>query len=460
MRLNAIIPCLGMVALSVCAAFAGNGNPAALVSPTFNPYAANGATAFFEKNIGREAALGSITVGPILHATCFGVSSGAITVNVVSVGTSGNYTYNISGTNYFFGSVNTTAISSGTSFTFSGLHAGTYTVTVSRNGRYGHTRRADCQAPAGANGRDRFGNADHLCRRLGWLDHPKRNVSCTWHLRRYELGDDRHRQLDIWPGYADEHDRNHFWKYDHWHVFAARPPGTYSGNIIYNGCSPAPIATIIVGSPSAVILTTSTSTPANCYDQPSGSVTVAAATGGTGAKTYTLTGLNHLGVMVSKGPQTGTTFTGLKASDINGYDIEATDANGCVSNSINQVVTQPNQISFMPATVNNQVSCNGGTNGSVSFTIMGGTSPYTVNLGGGFFGNWPISADHFGASRGRILRLDHRFKRLCAGRYNQFYHYPTECNRFQCFAGERTLFWRNEWLDRPLRKWRHPRLHV
>jgi len=70
--------------------------------------------------------------------------------------------------------------------------------------------------------------------------------------------------------------------------------------------------------------------------------------------------------------------TGLSAGN---YSVTITDANGC-SAVVNATVTQP-AAPVSGSTVVNNVTCHGGSNGSVNLTPSGGTSPYTFNWGGG-----------------------------------------------------------------------------
>jgi hypothetical protein len=58
------------------------------------------------------------------------------------------------------------------------------------------------------------------------------------------------------------------------------------------------------------------------------------------------------------------------------YTVTVTDANGCTLNR-SYTITQPTAISSTPSSTN--VSCNGGSNGSASVSVSGGTSPFTYS---------------------------------------------------------------------------------
>ncbi|WP_410492662.1 beta strand repeat-containing protein, partial [Chryseobacterium sp. BGARF1] len=65
--------------------------------------------------------------------------------------------------------------------------------------------------------------------------------------------------------------------------------------------------------------------------------------------------------------------TGLAAGT---YTVTITDANGCTG-TVNATVTQPTAMSATTSQTN--ISCNGGTNGTASIVVTGGTAPYTYS---------------------------------------------------------------------------------
>lgn len=112
--------------------------------------------------------------------------------------------------------------------------------------------------------------------------------------------------------------------------------------------------------PSALIASASAQTNIACNGGTTGSATVSA-TGGTGAYTY------------SWSPSGGTaaTASGLAAGT---YTVTVTDANLCFTTQ-SFTITQPTALAATTASTG--VSCFGGSNGSASVTVSGGTPGYT-----------------------------------------------------------------------------------
>ncbi|HEY6162373.1 MAG TPA: gliding motility-associated C-terminal domain-containing protein, partial [Bacteroidia bacterium] len=123
-----------------------------------------------------------------------------------------------------------------------------------------------------------------------------------------------------------------------------------------NGCSGTDTVSIVAANgPTASIA--SSGNPL-CNGGTTGTAT-ATATGGTSPYTYSW-----------NNGQTNATATGLSAGT---YTVVATDANGCTS-TITVTLTQPSPVACN--TVQNNVSCFGGNNGSATATGSGGTGPY------------------------------------------------------------------------------------
>ena len=126
-----------------------------------------------------------------------------------------------------------------------------------------------------------------------------------------------------------------------------------------NGCTDAESFTIT--QPTVVNTTAGAQVNVSCNGGANGSASVAV-TGGTGAYTY------------SWAPSGGTaaTATGLAAGT---YTVTVTDANGCMDIQA-FIITQPTVVNATAGTQVN-VSCNGGTNGSATVAVTGGTGTYT-----------------------------------------------------------------------------------
>lgn len=134
--------------------------------------------------------------------------------------------------------------------------------------------------------------------------------------------------------------------------------GTYTLTLLdSNGCSVT--ATTIVTEP-PVLSNSMSFTAASCGG--SNGTATANPSGGTGLYTY----------LWSPTAQTNATATSLSAGT---YTVTITDANGC-SKKDSVTVTASGTLSAS-ITGSNNVTCNGGSDGSITVTPTGGTSPYT-----------------------------------------------------------------------------------
>lgn len=133
-------------------------------------------------------------------------------------------------------------------------------------------------------------------------------------------------------------------------------PGNYSVTLTdANGCTASASGT--VGAPSAITVTT-TSTTAFCGSN-TGTAT-ASATGGTSGYTYNWGAAGN-----------GATVSGLAAGN---YTVTATDANGCTSTATATVSSGTSTPTYTTSV--SDVSCNGGSDGSIEIIATGAT-PYT-----------------------------------------------------------------------------------
>ncbi|WP_410503566.1 hypothetical protein, partial [Flavobacterium sp. Root901] len=139
--------------------------------------------------------------------------------------------------------------------------------------------------------------------------------------------------------------------------------GTYTVTVTdANNCQATQSVTIL--EPAVLTVTPAAQTDIACFGDSTGSATVTAA-GGTGAYTY------------SWAPSGGTaaTATGLSAGT---YTVTVTDANNCQA-SQSFIISQPSAALTAVSGGQNNVSCNGGANGSATVNVTGGTGGYTYS---------------------------------------------------------------------------------
>lgn len=152
-------------------------------------------------------------------------------------------------------------------------------------------------------------------------------------------------------------------------IFTGLTAGSYTVSVSdVNGCGPVSSGPIVITQPPAINITGEAKTDITCFGASNGTITITAS-GGTAPLSYTL---NPGAVNNSTG-----IFTGLGPGS---YTVSVTDANSCgpvVSNSIE--IIEPGQIQFT-GIVKTDVSCNGLTNGTITATATGGIAPlvYTI----------------------------------------------------------------------------------
>jgi hypothetical protein len=113
----------------------------------------------------------------------------------------------------------------------------------------------------------------------------------------------------------------------------------------------------------------------SCNSSLDGTVT-GVGTGGTGALTYDLETGTGVPVANTSGDASGV-YTGLGAGT---YRVRVTDLNLCTTVSSNVVVSEP--VTLTASTTDSDyngfdISCNGGSNGYIEVTVVGGTANYT-----------------------------------------------------------------------------------
>ncbi len=111
-----------------------------------------------------------------------------------------------------------------------------------------------------------------------------------------------------------------------------------------------------------------------CFESEDGEITVIPA-GGTAPYTFSWTASD--GGIVPTGQETSSTLSGLAAGD---YQVTVLDYNGCPFIDT-YTITEPAQLSLGSASFVD-VSCNGGSDGSITVEVTGGTPSYTFSSNG------------------------------------------------------------------------------
>jgi len=149
-------------------------------------------------------------------------------------------------------------------------------------------------------------------------------------------------------------------------TFSGLAAGNYTITITDdNGCQTT--VPITITEPSVLTGSITAQTNISCNGLSDGSVTVAGA-GGTSPYQYD----------IGSGNQTSGTFSGLSAGN---YTITITDDNGCQI-TVPITITEPTILTGS-ITAQTNVSCNGLSDGTVTIAGAGGTSPYQYDIGSG-----------------------------------------------------------------------------
>jgi surface protein len=258
----------------------------------------------------------------LTNVSCFGGANGAI--NLTSSGGTAPYTYN-------WGSGITTEDRTG-------LTAGNYTVNITDLNGCSATVNATITQPASAlSGSATVSNVDCFGGANGSI-----NLTSSGGTVPYTYN---------WGSGITTEDRS------------GVAAGSYTVTITdLNGCTATVNATIT--QPSLLSGTTIVSN-VSCFGGSNGAIDLTA-TGGTTPYSY------DWGTGISSEDRSGLA--------IGAYSVTITDNNGC-STVVNTLITQPTELSASATTTD--VSCNGGTDGTINLTTNGGTIPYSYDWGGG-----------------------------------------------------------------------------
>ncbi len=172
------------------------------------------------------------------------------------------------------------------------------------------------------------------------------------------------------------------------------PVGTYDLVVEDdNGCSAN--ASITLTEPSELLITGQNVTDATCYDACDGVVSVTVS-GGAGGESY-----------VWSGGAVGGNSNTVNALCAASYDVEVTDANGCIVTEV-LTVNQPGMLSITSVSATD-VLCNADCNGTITIMAAG--------------------ANEFSIDNGATFQSGSNFTGLCAGTYDIVVKNPAGCTQ-------------------------------
>jgi len=267
------------------------------------------------------------------QVSCFNVADGIITVT--AAGGTGIYSYSLND-----GPPEASNI-------FSGLAAGTYTVTVRDVNGCSVTTKAITITNPELLTASAVGSSQVSC-----FDVKDGIITVTAHggtgAYSYSLNGDTPQTSNIFSGLV---------------------AGTYTVVVRdINGCS-ATTGAVVIENPLLLAISIESSPQVSCNGASDGTIAVSVS-GGTGVYSYSLNGAE---------PQASNIFSGLAAGT---YTVIVRDANGCSATSKPITIANPQRLTAM-AEGSSQVSCNGSADGLINVTPHGGTPPYSFSLNGG-----------------------------------------------------------------------------
>lgn len=276
----------------------------------------------------------SLLLGNITSQTnvnCFGNATGSVTVN--GTGGTGSYLFALD------------AGAFGGSGTFSGLTAGSYTITIRDANMCTTTVPVVITQPTALGG-SIVNLTDALCNgsSSGTVEVAGSNGTAPY---QYSINGGG---LFVSSG-----------------MFTGLAAGTYTVIVRDNNQCTFNVP-VTINQPTALTASINSQTNVDCNGNSTGSVTLTAS-GGTGAYSYNIGG----------GFQVSPTFNGLAAGT---YNVIVRDANMCTVN-VPVTITQPSVLTISLSAKVDPL-CNGGTNGSITVAGNGGTGPYEFDRGIGF----------------------------------------------------------------------------
>ena len=303
-------------------AFGATGTFSGLTAGTYSITAkdANGCTIIVPVTITQPLVLTAVITAQT-NVACFGGTTGSVTIS--ASGGVNPYTYSLDGGAFV------------SSSTFTGMSAGTHTITVKDGNGCTVVVTVIITAPAALA-----------------LVGSSTNATCT-----APNGSASVTVTGGTPAYSYA-----------WTPGAGSSGTSYTGLIAgnytvlvtdFNGCTSSTV--VNVGANPGGTATISSSTNVTCAGANNGTATVSMSGGATPPFTY------------SWSPGTQTTATAINLSPAS-YTVTVTDGNGCIAFA-NIVITQPTPLAQTFTTTN--VTCFGGNNGILTVNPTGGTGPYT-----------------------------------------------------------------------------------
>jgi len=281
-----------------------------------------------------EPNLLSVSVISSTHVKCKGDATGEIKVS--GNGGTTAYTYNINGGTY------------GSSTTFSGLVSGNYTIGIKdKNGCTASVTTTITEPPQVVLTTTSIKNIDCKGSSTGAI-----SITASGGTSPYTYNINS-------GGYTSSLS------------FTGLPAGSYTlGVKDDNGCKTT--ITVTLTEPTVLSVSSVSITDVDCNGNKNG-VIVVSGSGGVSPYTYNINGGSY---------QFSSTFSGLAGGN---YTIGVKDNNGCI-NSTTLTVKEPASALSLSHTQQN-ATCNGLGDGSVTLNASGGTSPYEYNVGSGTFGS-------------------------------------------------------------------------
>jgi predicted RNase H-like HicB family nuclease len=137
-----------------------------------------------------------------------------------------------------------------------------------------------------------------------------------------------------------------------------------------NGCTTAG-STLTINEPAAIAISSETATNATCNGANDGTITIVAS-GGTGTLNFSI--------------DSGTTYantTGIFTALSTGtYGVSVQDANGCTTTGSTLTIAEPSAVT-VDSESSTDISCNGGTDGTITVAASGGVGALSYSIDGG-----------------------------------------------------------------------------